>query len=451
MNISFFTHACFLINHNNTSILTDPWLEGGAFNNSWGLLNELSYDKIENKIQKNFFLYLSHEHPDHLSIGFFKKNRNSLIAKNCTILFQKTADKRVVNFLSSLNIKTMEVDFEKKLNLDNNLDITLYKCGFFDSAAIIETKDTTLFNLNDCDFNNDELNKISLKHSNNNNNKILATQFSYAAWRENEEWCKRAADLKIQKINHFSRVLKCNYLYPFASFIFFKKKENFFLNKNSNKPWELLKEKFISKLILPYPNTNNFKDVLKNDEIRKKNNELSSIYWKEQWGKNVKIDEEIEINYNVDDFIEEVKKKFLTFKSKNLEKNSFLFMKILNLISLNIFFKNITFEINFLNLFITLGFDKIIIKKDLPKNKPLLSIDPDVFLHFISTEYGLDSLITGGRFRTKDKKFMEKFILSFGHLFLNQIGKGISLRLLFDFFLWKHFSIIFYRLIKKEK
>ena len=68
------------------------------------------------------------------------------LSKQC----QETQDKRVINFLKSLNLETTELKNEKKILLDKNFEITCVKSGFYDSALLVEIDDRKIFNLNDC-------------------------------------------------------------------------------------------------------------------------------------------------------------------------------------------------------------------------------------------------------------------------------------------------------------
>ena len=43
--LKFINHACFYIESNNTILISDPWLEGLAFNNGWELLDKTSSNK----------------------------------------------------------------------------------------------------------------------------------------------------------------------------------------------------------------------------------------------------------------------------------------------------------------------------------------------------------------------------------------------------------------------
>ena len=70
--ITFINHASFIIEGNGKSILTDPWYEGEIFNKGWKLLIENETKDINNILDSIDYIWISHEHPDHFSISFFK-------------------------------------------------------------------------------------------------------------------------------------------------------------------------------------------------------------------------------------------------------------------------------------------------------------------------------------------------------------------------------------------
>ena len=89
--ITFVNHASVIFSYKKIRLITDPWLFGSAFNNNWDLISK-------SKMQTDDFesithIWFSHEHPDH-----FNPANIPLFGKNKNFIFQKTKDKRVVNF-----------------------------------------------------------------------------------------------------------------------------------------------------------------------------------------------------------------------------------------------------------------------------------------------------------------------------------------------------------------
>ena len=75
IKIKLLSHASLLINYKNFNLITDPWLKGLAFNNSW-----IQYPppyKYSLKYKPNIIL-ITHEHSDHLSLETLKEyNKNT--------------------------------------------------------------------------------------------------------------------------------------------------------------------------------------------------------------------------------------------------------------------------------------------------------------------------------------------------------------------------------------
>ena len=114
MKIQFFNHACFSIENQNIVLLNDPYLSGTAFNNGWDLILDNINFKFD--LSKKNYIYYSHEHPDHFSIQFLQ-SINEEDRKSITILYQKTKDGKVKNFVKKLGFNVIEVSDKEKYKL----------------------------------------------------------------------------------------------------------------------------------------------------------------------------------------------------------------------------------------------------------------------------------------------------------------------------------------------
>ena len=239
--IEFINHASVIISGSNISVLTDPWFSGSAFNNGWRLLHEICDSDVEKILNRITHIWISHEHPDHFSIAFFKKFSQLIIENDITVLFQETSDKRVVQFLRSQKLEFMELNNAKKVNLIEDFSISCIKEGFYDSLLLIESYNEKILNLNDCEVRDHKkakkiLNKTGVVD-------VLLTQFSYAAWKggkNNKSWRVQAAKTRLDIIDLQVRFFKPKKVIPFASYIFFSNEENFYINDSINKPIDIL-------------------------------------------------------------------------------------------------------------------------------------------------------------------------------------------------------------------
>ena len=235
--VKFINHASIMISNSNKSILTDPWYSGSVFDDGWNLLYENSQEKIQELLENVNFIWISHEHPDHFSIKFLNDFEKILKAKNIKFIFQKTKDQRVISYLKIKKFNFIELDNNELFNIDENFNLKIQRCDFYDSALIINIGNKKIFNLNDC--------PLKTKNEIRNFKKLygecdfLFTQFSYAAWkggRTNLKWRNSASEEKIEVLKYQSEILEAKFTIPFASFIKFSDSYNNYLNDSINTP-----------------------------------------------------------------------------------------------------------------------------------------------------------------------------------------------------------------------
>lgn len=241
--IQFINHASVMVKHGESAILSDPWYFGSAFHDGWNLLYENTEPEINSVLEVATHIWISHEHPDHFSIGFFKKYKSIIQERGIKLLFQKTEDKRVLSFLNSMNVPVIELNFNEKTKISEDIWVTCIKDGFYDLGLFVETTDLNILNLNDCEVRSPqraaEIKKYAKKVD------VLLTQFSYAAWKGNKdnlEWRQEAASEKIQTMELQINAFDPKYVIPFASFIYFSNEANFYLNDLSNTLNDVLKK-----------------------------------------------------------------------------------------------------------------------------------------------------------------------------------------------------------------
>ena len=319
--VQLINHASIYIKLNNeVGMLSDPWYEGRAFDNGWSLLYENNENFIKQTLNKTNFIYISHEHPDHFSIAFFKKYSTLIKKKNIKIILQKTIDKRVENFLKDKfnleliileNFKTQEISGHK---------MTLIDCGTIDSSLLLETDHTYHLNLNDCDYTKSQLKKIK-RLIKNKKKLMLYMQFSYAAFRSDNEWLEKASKYKLEKMAEIYNFFNADILIPFASFIYFSSSENFGLNKCMNKvkiTSDFLKNNKIRYCFLnPNEPEVEIVQLLKNYDLRNSINDNSVKFWDNKIENIEPYNESFEISEISDvfikDFLRRIKKKKFYF------------------------------------------------------------------------------------------------------------------------------------------
>ena len=150
--LKFLNHASYVIENEDSILIHDPWFEGNAFNNGWSLLSKeitnqqvVDYLSLSNKL---IYIWISHEHSDHFSISFIKSLKKAGI--DCKFFFQKTADKRVLNFLKLNEFKIQECTDGKEYKIDKNLYLSVYSHSGGDSFCFLRTNTKNILNINDC-------------------------------------------------------------------------------------------------------------------------------------------------------------------------------------------------------------------------------------------------------------------------------------------------------------
>jgi hypothetical protein len=215
-------------------------------------------------------------------------------------------------------------------------------------------------------------------------------QFSYAIGKSNrnnkkerENW----SDEILKKLSKNIKFLNPKFVIPFASFCYFSKYDNFYMNDSINKIDKtidfLSKENPNIKFLSFYPgDTWDLNSNFSNQESLNK--------YKEDYEKiNIlRFDEQI-IQF---DHLRKVSDDFIQTTKKN--NNLFNFYKVLNKKKYNIYFKLTDIKKTYF-----FNFDKSLIEIDnFNNNKPWCSLSTQTLNNLFSSGYGYDALIIGGRF-----------------------------------------------------
>jgi hypothetical protein len=229
MQIQFINHASVKLITAQARITSDPWYFGAAFNNGWDLISSPA-ESMEWGSDATHF-WLSHEHPDHFSVGFFKSTPN----RGARVLFQKTADQRVASFLRSQGFAVDEIPEGESFEVAPGETMRIGRDGFYDSWNLFRADGRVILNINDCELKT-ERDLLRLRAEVGPID-VLLTQFSYAAWKggkANKPLRELAAREKLATVRRQIDCLQPKYVIPFASFVYFSHIENFYLNDSIN-------------------------------------------------------------------------------------------------------------------------------------------------------------------------------------------------------------------------
>ena len=98
------------------------------------------------------------------------------------VLFQRTRDKRVVNFCEGLGLSVVEVGHLTKMQLSESCSIKIGQVGKLDSYSILQMGNLTVVNANDCVLDDQGLCELAKSIDKCD---VLLCQFSYASFISN--------------------------------------------------------------------------------------------------------------------------------------------------------------------------------------------------------------------------------------------------------------------------
>jgi hypothetical protein len=439
-SIKFINHASVIISDNNTSVLSDPWYDGDAFHKGWNLLYETKYHDIEEFLNEVTHIWISHEHPDHFSISFFKKFAITLKKNSIKILFQKTKDRRVYNFLIAQGLEVLELDFNRKYNLSENFFITCIKDGFYDSGLFVESYDEKILNLNDCEVSTSKKAKEVMSICGEVD--VLLTQFSFAAWKggkKNKIWRNEAAKEKLKTISLQIETFKPKFIIPFASFVYFSNEDNFYLNDAVNRPDHIKKylKVYASKIVIMSPN----------DILGGMNQSLNEDRALEFWQKKYDKIKSINLNQFSKIDIKSLQISFYEYCERIQKRNNILLIKIIRVLSPISAFKPVVVEITDLGL--NIKFDYVN-KFFLQTHEPAMISMKSESLNFIfKNSFGFDTLTVNACFEENKKGAFVQATKTLAIENLNNLGIKIEMKTLINFSIIKLFLSRLYRVAKK--
>ena len=421
--IEFVNHASVLIRSGKIGILSDPWYSKSVFHYGWRLLYENENKYINEVLDRTSHIYISHEHPDHFNPSFLLTDeiRKKIIKKRIVFLFQKTKDKRVISFLKQKGFEVQEFN-QKKNKIENLIEIEIVKHDFYDSSISIKTPDIKILNLNDCPLR--DVKDIKKFKKDFGTFDVLLTQFSYAAWKGGKNgkiFRENAAKEKLTDVCNQSKILNCKKVIPFASFVYFSNKMNFYMNDSINVPKKVC-EYLIKNAVNPVIMQPGEKQVL--TELRQDENSLE--FWKNKYelsNTNKAID-----HYKKSSAFVDIQNDFTSYQKKIFRKNSkaliyllykFSFLGAFKKINIFLLDKNENYEYSIFS-----GLKKI------DKTQYDISMHSESLSFIFKNEFGFDTLTVNGCFECEPKNFSKvSKTLAIGSL--NTMGLKLNLGIIF--------------------
>lgn len=437
-SIQFINHASVIISDEKTSVLSDPWYTGDAFHKGWNLLHETPHQEVTKMLDGITHIWISHEHPDHFSVPFFKSFAQKIKEQSIKILFQKTQDKRVCKFLSAHGFQVQELEFNRQISITKDYKVTCIKDGFYDSGLLIESNGEKILNLNDCEVTTsnraEEVLAVTGKVD------VLLTQFSFAAWKggkKNKRWRDEAASEKIDTMRLQIEKFDPKIVIPFASFVYFSNYANFYLNDAVNKPEDLATKlgDYAHKLIImaPFDMVGSYNDLLTNDRAIE--------FWKKKYREIKPINKYEPIH------IDQLTKNFYLYCQRIHKNNNMGLVKLLRAVSPISVFK--PFIVHLDDIDTTIKFDYVSKYFQETNNVALLSMRSESLNFIFKNSFGFDTLTVNGCLEEVTKNGFVDATKTLAIENLNNLGIKIELKTLFNFSIIKLFLTRLYRVARK--
>lgn len=144
MELGFETigNATLIVHDHKPVLVTDPWTKGSAYFGSWTRAHEIPAEQME-AIENCDYIWLSHGHPDHLSIPSLNP------MKDKKILLADHAGGRIANDMRGLGFDVQVMEDRVWTNLSPNVNAVSVPDYNQDSLLLVDVGGALLVNLND--------------------------------------------------------------------------------------------------------------------------------------------------------------------------------------------------------------------------------------------------------------------------------------------------------------
>lgn len=144
MDLGFETigNAIIIAHDTRPVLVTDPWISGSAYFGSWTRAHEIPPEQME-AIKGCEYVWISHGHPDHLSIPSLN------LLKDKKILLADHVGGRIANDLKGLGFNVMVIKDRVWTNLSPRINVVCISDYNQDSLLLVDVGGSLLVNLND--------------------------------------------------------------------------------------------------------------------------------------------------------------------------------------------------------------------------------------------------------------------------------------------------------------
>ncbi|HYD47988.1 MAG TPA: MBL fold metallo-hydrolase [Terriglobales bacterium] len=157
MKITYFGHACIMIESRGKRILMDPWLVDPTYHGTWWHYPPLRLGVKD--VPKLDYIYISHEHPDHFDPPTLEQ-----LDKSVEIIIPDFKKKRFRDRIRAIGFQRItELPFGVARRCDESgltLQLIEPDRAWDDSAILVKNGETTVLNVNDCHLDEQTLRRL---------------------------------------------------------------------------------------------------------------------------------------------------------------------------------------------------------------------------------------------------------------------------------------------------
>ena len=239
MQVRLVSHASIVITTTGSSIWTDPWTGGNAFNGSWSLLGPVA--PMEEALEGVTHLWISHEHPDHFNLPSLRALPDSF-KERVTVLFQENNSDKVFKALRHLGFQRFQgLRHRASLQLEPGTSVYCYQVGQMDSVLAVKASEgCSVLNVNDAELSSADSRII---RSDVGAPDVVLNQFSlagYAGLPSRDTLLPKMAANILEKMVRNHTELGASLTVPIASFVWFSSSDNAYMNRYANRPRDVV-------------------------------------------------------------------------------------------------------------------------------------------------------------------------------------------------------------------
>jgi UDP-MurNAc hydroxylase len=200
MRVTYYGQACTMIEAAGRRLLTDPWLTEGAYGGTWFHTHVLAEAGVTPEtIRKDVdYIFLSHEHQDHLDPATLKH-----FPKDVPVLICRFPTRKFRHHLEEIGLTNIqELASGEPRNLGDGLEVTIFGSAEYtnDAAILVTAEGHCVFNETDCKLGYRELEMLR-----DRNIDIGFFMFSGANWYP--MLYENPADAKLEQVRRRRRLL----------------------------------------------------------------------------------------------------------------------------------------------------------------------------------------------------------------------------------------------------